>query len=235
MRQAVNLVVQPPRDNEENWLHVLRRIDSPRFDDPRGEGRISGNGMTAHNASGDDYGEALCNELQMLAGTHYCEFTVEWDYLGDTAETLSVPEIDFGVVGPGYDPPAEDSSAAWLFSAINGGLFHDGNFSDWPGQPGRGEIGHGDTVGLLVDLDDGTIVVFHRRKGGHLRRLGVMMWPGQQNMDGEVVAPLVAPLRWAASLEHGARVRLLAGRPAPSESHSHSVSKEGARTDGDDY
>eukprot|EP01046_Picozoa_sp_COSAG06_P019790 COSAG06_NODE_1423_length_9499_cov_65.511967_9_plen_74_part_00 len=37
-----------------------------------------------------------------------------------------------------------------MFSVTNGGLFHDGNFSDWPGQPGRGEMEDGDTVGLLV-------------------------------------------------------------------------------------
>ncbi len=236
LRQAANLVVHPPRDEGQTWLQVLRRLESPRFDDPRGEGRISDGGVTAYNAGGDDYGEVLCNELQMLAGAHYCEFTVEWqDHLEDSAADALVPEVDFGVVGPGYDPPAEDSSAVWLFSAINGGLFHDGNFADWPGQPGRGEIGHGDAVGLLVDLTEGTIVAFHRRrKSGHLHRLGVMMQPGQKNMDGQLVKPLCPPLRWAVSLEHGALVRLLAGQTAPSVSHrvrNKSVGRDGA----DDY
>ena len=214
LRQSADLVVRPPRiDREETWLHVLRRLEVPRFDDPRGEGHICDDGMTAYNEGGDEeYGEVLCSELQMLAGIHYCEFTIEWDEISGRLDSALLPDVDFGVVGPGYDSPAEDSSAAWLFSVFNGGLFHAGNFADWPGQPGRGEVGHGDTVGLLLDIDEGSIAVFHRRKGGWQRRLGVMMQPGQRNMDGELMAPLSAPLRWAVSLEHGALVRLAAGR-----------------------
>lgn len=220
LRQSVNLVVRPPRiDAEETWLHVLRRLEHPVFDDPRGQGRVSDGGMTACIDGGDDAGEVLCNQLQMLAGRHYCEFTIEWGDGRDDLADAFIPEADFGVVGASYDPPVnENLGAAWLFSAINGALFHDGTFADWPGQPGRGEIGHGDVVGLLVDLDMGNIVAFHRRNGGHLRRLGTMMQHGQKNMDGELVAPIVAPLRWAVSLEYGATVRIAAGLPAPTVS-----------------
>ena len=62
-----------------------------------------------------------------------------------------------GVVGVGFEPgePEEvamDSAEGWMFSTSAGGLAHDANFAEWPGQPGRGEVRDGDVIGLLLDL-----------------------------------------------------------------------------------
>ena len=46
-------------------------------------------------------------------------------------------------------------------------------------------------------------------------RRGVMVQPGMNTNDGEPIAPLVGPLRWAADLEQ-ASVRIDGPKPPPS-------------------
>ena len=64
----------------------------------------------------------------------------------------------------------------------------------------------GDTVGMLVDLDVGTLAVY---KNGE--RLGVMVRPGmsvQEWNSGGSVPALVGPVRWAVDLWNSASVRV---------------------------
>eukprot|EP01046_Picozoa_sp_COSAG06_P019791 COSAG06_NODE_1423_length_9499_cov_65.511967_10_plen_74_part_00 len=57
---------------------------------------------------------------------------------------------------------------------------------------------------------------------------------GRKNMDGELVAPLAAPLRWAVALEAGGSVRIAGGGGPPRVSEA--VRKEDARRSAlDDY
>ena len=46
------------------------------------------------------------------------------------------------------------------------------------------------------------------------KRRGVMVQPGMKNKDGEPVAPLVGPLRWAVDL-FNASVRIHGPKPPP--------------------
>jgi hypothetical protein len=76
-------------------------------------------------------------------------------------------------------------------------------------MPQQHEIKQGDVVGLLLDLGQRTLSVYLNGA-----RRGVMVAPGMKNSDGDAVAPLAGPLRWAVDVYAGASVRI-ERRPAP--------------------
>ena len=86
----------------------------------------------------------------------------------------------------------------------------------WPGCEGAGA--NGDRIGLLLDMDKGTIEVYKNDV-----RMGMMMRPGlavdesgaavtdpADEDEGTVtcIEPLVGPVRWAADMAEGSEVRI---------------------------
>jgi hypothetical protein len=119
-----------------------------------------------------------------------------------------------GVCGPSFDPTAQAGGApsmvsndptASLFSARSGRLrqwsgLHGSEVveQDWPG---RQSVLIGDVIGLLLDLDEGSLAVY--RNG---ERLGLMVRGG-----------LVPPLRWCVDLDPEDRTQVsVRAAPVPS-------------------
>ena len=146
---------------------------------------------------------AVCAEHPMAEGAHYVEMTLlEKGMVG----------AYMGVVGQGFDAAgggaACDSAEAWLLRTGGGNLCHAGRGSDWEGMPQVDEIKQGDVVGLLLDVGQRTLSVYLNGA-----RRGVMVAPGMKNRNGEAVAPLAGPLRWAVDVGGGASVRIAAAMP----------------------
>ena len=112
--------------------------------------------------------------------------------------------MTFGVVGPDF-PRGNSGHAAEAFQHGSMLMFKDGASNEgpigcthWPGMDKSEYIGLGDTIGLLLDLDIGSLAVYRRG-----RRVGLMVATG-----------LVAPLRWAVDLAGVCSVRI-ESKPAP--------------------
>ena len=92
--------------------------------------------------------------------------------------------------------------AAHMWYSGNGRHYQGDSFSDWPGMAG---YGRGDTVGLLLDVEGGSLTAF---KNG--ARLGVVV-------PNERVASLgPGPFHWAVDLDStGDSVRIDATKPPP--------------------
>eukprot|EP01046_Picozoa_sp_COSAG06_P049500 COSAG06_NODE_7634_length_2429_cov_10.121732_2_plen_329_part_00 len=159
---------------------------------------------------------AVCAEHPMVAGVHYMEMTLleqgGMRSSGDWTFRRQSGPSSMGVVGQGFDAAgggcASSSAKGWVLSTKGGtlwharcDLWHAGNASNWQGMPQYGEIKQGDVVGLLLDLGQRTLSVYVNGA-----RRGVMVAPGMKDMDGEAVAPLVGPLRWAVEVGQGASV-----------------------------
>jgi hypothetical protein len=109
----------------------------------------------------------VASRAVMRAGRHYAQFTVleNWQESGAW--------MSFGVIRPGWD--VEDGEDAFL---VNGHCFYNtwqgscfpGEYS-WEGQDEADQ--KGDRVGLLLDLDQGSMTVYKNDE-----RLGVMVSSG---------------------------------------------------------
>lgn len=144
----------------------------------------------------------VATAVAMRAGRHFARFTV-----------MRGEDMLFGLVRPGYDV---DGGA--ITEDVDGHCFYDLSNGDlWPGPrswEGQGwtEGGEeGDTIGMLLDFDDGTLTIFRDEAAG-LERLGVMarglsgeycwavsMWPGGHSAQLE--SPVCAPVQDAVSGE----------------------------------
>ena len=152
-----------------------------------------------------DYQSAVCAEHPMVAGAHYVEMTL--------LEKVSKRAfICMGVVGQGFDAAgggeAWKSAEGWLLDTGYGPLYHASQLSTWEGKPQWNEIKQGDVIGLLLDVGQRTLSVYLNGA-----RRGVMVAPGMKNWDGEAVAALQSPLRWAVDVGVGASVRIAAAIP----------------------
>ena len=143
----------------------------------------------------------------MVAGAHYVEMTLLEK--GGYGAWMGVVGQSFDVAG---GRAASSSAEGWLLDTDGGCLYHAGWDSYWQGMPQGGEIKQGDVVGLLLDLGQRTLSVYLNGA-----RRGVMVAPGMKNSEnGEAVAPLAGPLRWAAEVGGGGSVRI-ERRPPPPE------------------
>ena len=87
-------------------------------------------------------------EATMHSGVHHANFVV-----GDCYEMVGIVHEDFD----GYDDYFSASRLGWAWEPFRGCLCTDGEMTDWPGQTG---YKWGDTVGLKLDLGDGTLTAF---------------------------------------------------------------------------
>ena len=168
-----------PRRGREPWLalmHELELLAQPVVFTDADEGVVlSHGGAVATDCS--TYMEHLpvmCRRVAMRSGVHYVEMT---SLQGCTAM--------YGVVGANFAParrmPAWKSRHGWMFGCYDGSLYHACTYRDWPGMR-RTQVG--DVVGLLLDLNSGSLAVYVNGT-----RLGMMVESG-----------LRGPLYWVADL-----------------------------------
>ncbi len=150
----------------------------------------------------------------MTAGRFFAQMTVVKRGIASWP-TFGVVKKDF----PEEDKsgPAFESGEGWMFDTDGGVLWCPQSYGlgqAWPGCEGAGA--NGDRVGLLLDMDKGTIEVYKNDV-----RMGMMMRPGlavdedgaavtdpADEEQGTVIEPLVGPVRWAVDMAEGAEVRI---------------------------
>lgn len=138
--------------------------------------------------AGNRYRMATCNgETDVLhTGSHFAEFTL----------VKATGNVTLGVVQLGYSPtralppgePRGPGAEGWGLSTRSGWLTFRGKVSEWAGcQPCK----EGDTVGMLVDLEKGTLSVFLNSKHiGFMVKAGItgpLMWMTELNTPGDAV------------------------------------------------
>ena len=102
-------------------------------------------------AQGGDYGAAMTADAPMREGKHYAEF----DLLSSHLVTLGVADLRFDPFGE--ERMATATEYGWGYRAWDGKHSHASSWSAWDGmQPAT----CGDTIGLLMDCDAGTLCVF---------------------------------------------------------------------------
>eukprot|EP01046_Picozoa_sp_COSAG06_P043069 COSAG06_NODE_5589_length_3379_cov_115.159451_1_plen_305_part_00 len=155
-----------PRRGRERWLGLMWEVEALRrrgvvFGRSHRSITLSAGGSVATKTVGDHHSDrAAASEAVMRAGRHYAQFTVVGgDYLF------------FGVIQPGWDVQGERSTYSvdghCFYNTVNGFRFpgyHDGI---WEGRQTARE--EGDRIGMLLDLDQGTMTVYKNDE-----RLGVM-------------------------------------------------------------
>ena len=176
----------------ESWLCPMHEVAVLRL--PLAFGRahadimLSENGAVATKNVGGNY-RAAASTVVMWSGRHYAQFTV---VEGDPI---------FGVIRPGWDVEggevAEEVDGHCFYSTFDGRRWP-GNHA-WEGMQGAREPG--DRIGMLLDLDQGSMTVW---KNDEL--LGVMVAEG-----------LTGPLCWAASMgDEGDSARIESAPATPS-------------------
>ena len=121
----------------------------------------------------------MCAGVELRAGSHFVEFvwvsgrarqrgSVPAASSQHATEALGLHDPDdeddaflVGVCRPNFDPTdggmACNDSTASMFSAASGRLREETEDLDWPGQQ-RAAVG--DVIGLLLDLDEGSLAVY---------------------------------------------------------------------------
>ena len=147
---------------------------------------------------------AVCrNVVMMRAGSFVVEFNIS--RIGSDSQSISV-----GLVTANFNPTASDadggffSDGGWVSTAGPMLCLGDGSFpilpyacGDWPGENDVASVEPGDVIGLLLDLDQGSLAVY--RNGV---RLGLAMPPLGPN------ATQTQNLRWAAIVGYDAEVEI---------------------------
>ena len=221
----------PDKPAGESWLRRLWFLENPLCFTTAGPELVIGADGTAvswperregvqTSPEGVGWQAAVCDENPIVAGKHFAEFTLQAE--GKDGITL------VGVIGPGVDTetalrtgggrPLCSSADAWLIAIGSGFLFHHGSTSNWPGQPqrshGRNVVRPGDRLGLLVDVELGTLAVYVNgyRQGSMVTGPDMRIW-SEDESEQLPVQPLKPPLRWAASV--GYRYSLRIARHVP--------------------
>ena len=130
----------------------------------------------------------------MVSGHHFLEVKIEsWksattkDRYGTVVNSTLWWDAGIGVVGREYDPRAPDAQPAgrsphgWTMNFFSGNLLHDEKRVEWDGGD---PVCEGDLLGLLLDVEQGSLSVYVNHKFR-----GVLVQSG-----------LVQPLRWAVDL-----------------------------------
>ena len=152
---------------------------------------------TKTGGGGVDRRGAVCGEAPMAEGHHYAEFAVV--KMGRQMHVGVVPAADAGRV-TGLTEGWRNEPAVHMWAA-DGAHLQRGRPSGWEGQAG---FKQGDVVGLLLDLDAGTLTAY---KNGAV--LGVMV------PNAKVKELGAGPFCWALDLDSGGDAVRLARRPPP--------------------
>ena len=148
---------------------------------------------------------AIAGSHPMRGGRHFAECEV-------VPRGSRSASVYLGLAARGLDLEATswEQRAFWGVDSGGGALCHGSGAAEWAGQQG---FGAGDTIGLLLDCDAGTLAVY---KNG--ARLGQAVAPGMRTTmyNAKEVAGLKGQeLCWAVSLwATGAAVRV-ASKPLP--------------------
>ena len=124
---------------------------------------------------------AVCAKHPMVAGTHYVEVTVVEKAHPTAAnakrgpfgtDRMGLVGEDFNAVGGGIATTSEDG---WLLSTHLGAFVHDSQPGVWYGMVKVGDIKAGDVVGLLLDLEQRTLLAARGAALWWCRRWGTWM------------------------------------------------------------
>eukprot|EP01046_Picozoa_sp_COSAG06_P051219 COSAG06_NODE_8307_length_2207_cov_4.807400_1_plen_290_part_00 len=153
-----------PRRGRESWLGLMWEVESLRRGAVFGRSHalitLSEGGAQATRNGYDGGHCTAASKAVMRAGRHYAQFTV-----------VSGICMFFGVIRPGWDvegaKDAEHVDGHCFYYTGNGYRFPGYGYHDWEGMQ-RAEK-EGDRIGLLLDLDQGSMTVYKNDE-----RLGVM-------------------------------------------------------------
>ena len=152
-----------PRRGRERWVGLMWEVEVLRRGAVFGRSHheditLCEGGSVATRAVSDYNDRAAASNAAMRAGRHYAQFTA-----------VSGMYQFFGVIRPGWDVEggknAQDVHGHCFYATGNGCRFPGGH--DWEGMQHARE--DGDRIGLLLDLDQGTMTVYKNDE-----RLGVM-------------------------------------------------------------
>jgi hypothetical protein len=144
--------------------------------------------------TGENEYSAVFGGQQLTAGVHYMEVEVEGDmynlYVG-----IARPGLDTADGNYSYEKECKD---VWFMDASDGSLFGNGKWDD----DGAGGFEAGDRIGLLLDLDNHSLLFFKN---------GEKHGPGYG--AGSVTGPVVLAMQlW----REGSSGRVVAGAVRPS-------------------
>jgi hypothetical protein len=130
--------------------------------------------------------------MELTEGKHYWEVELLSKHVGGTFIGISRPNLD-----PREDYLTRNCIDGWFFGPDNGYLFGNGKYA----SDAAGPFEQGDRVGMLLDLDNGSLRFFKN---------GVAHGPGYA--AGSVTGPVAAAVHM---LDKGSSVRLLPDAQAP--------------------
>ncbi|EJK45990.1 hypothetical protein THAOC_35367 [Thalassiosira oceanica] len=174
------------------WLSILHRHEHLLDFDVLLGGNIehqNGDKTTIYGAIGDGYSVAVSSGYVMTSGSHYAEFQISGSstFIGIVRP---MPGLDasayqggsFGFVGrsrfyPDFlaqrsDNWGDGNVHACEYNCLDGEMFWtkwETGHSEWEEWEGMEDCYSGDTMGMLLNLDEGTLTVYKNN-----RRLGVM-------------------------------------------------------------
>ena len=146
---------------------------------------------------------AIAGSHPMRGGRHFAECEVVEAGGGGVLLGLAARGLDL-------EAATWKQAAFWGVHSGYGALCHGGGSADWAGQQG---FGAGDTIGLLLDCDAGTLAVY---KNG--ARLGQAVAPGMRTTLGntkEVAGLKGQELCWAVALYSKGDAVRVASKPLP--------------------
>jgi hypothetical protein len=131
-------------------------------------------------------------EIELAEGNHYWEVELLSEYLGNIMIGISRPNLD-----PTGDYIGKECTDGWFITGYNGALWGNGKYGDDTAGPYE----QGDRVGVLLDLDNGSLRFFKN---------GVEHGPGYA--AGSVTGPVVVAVQMVYK---DTSVRLLPNAEAP--------------------
>ena len=187
-----------PRRDVESWLGLMNEVGLLRvplvFGRAHADFTLFENGVVATNSAVGGRWRTAANKVVMRSGRHFAHFTL-----------VAGNIMTFGVIRPGWnvegDEDADEVDGHCFYWTLNGGRYP-GDI-EWEGrQPAREQ---GDHIGMLLDLDQGSMTVWKNDV-----RLGVMVAEG-----------LSGPFCWAVRLSNGgpdsARIESAPAPASPTE------------------
>jgi len=192
-----------PRRGRERWLGLMWEVEVLRRGAVFGRSHesitLSEDGSVPTKAVHDYTNRTAASKVVMRAGRHYVQFTV-----------MSVSgDMFFGVIRPGWDVEGGQDAPR-----VDGHCFYyTGNgwccpgYHSWEGMQGARV---GDRIGMLLDLDQGSMTVYKNdeRLGvmgtGLRRRGGKFSWAVSLSDDGSSARIEAAPVPAPATAEEQA-------------------------------